>query len=177
MYAELYLGEPSDSNRVALFRRGTRVVEDLALLDDLAHPPWTLRCLQGHVDAPFVNLTPGTRSGLIHDTAYATLCEALQPLERKLVEVIEEQRRAEEEQASQEQLRTIQRAFREALLALPAEEYDWFDIQARSLRSGPDSSTSAPADSASPRDSSRPWITIATCSLVRTSGGRILSTL
>ena len=66
----------------------------LALLDDLAHPPWTLRCLQGHVDAPFVNLTPGTRSGLIHDTAYATLCEALQPLERKLVEVIEEQRRA-----------------------------------------------------------------------------------
>ena len=141
MYAELYLGEPSDSNRVALFRRGTRVIEDLALLDELAHPPWTLRSLQGHVDAPFVNLTPGTRSGLIHDTAYAMLCEALQPLERKLVEVIEEQRRAEEEQASQEQLRTIQRAFREALLALPAEEYDWFDIHARTFRSKLDGAT------------------------------------
>jgi hypothetical protein len=86
IYAELYLSEPSDSNRVALFRHGTRVIEDLALLDDLARPPWTLRSLQGHVDAPFVNLTPGTRSGLVHDTAYATLCEALQPLERKLVE-------------------------------------------------------------------------------------------
>ena len=138
IYVELYLGDPSDSNRVALFRHGTRVVEDLALLDDLAHAPWTLRSLQGHVDAPFVNLTPGTRSGLIHDTTYATLCEALQPLERKLVEIIEEQRRAEEEQASQEQLRTIQRAFREALLALPAEEYDWFDIHARTFRSTPD---------------------------------------
>jgi hypothetical protein len=149
MYAELYLGEPSDSNRVALFRRGTRVVEDLALLDDLAHPPWTLRCLQGHVDAPFVNLTPGTRSGLIHDTAYATLCEALRPLERKLVEVIEEQRRAEEEQASQEQLRTIQRAFREALLALPAEEYDWFDIHARTFRSKLDGATVASSPSLS----------------------------
>ena len=34
MYAELYLGDPSDSNRVALFRRGTRVIEDLALLDE-----------------------------------------------------------------------------------------------------------------------------------------------
>src|SRR2546430_4856488 len=135
IYAELYFSEPSDSNRVALFRHGTRVIEDLALLDDLSRPPWTLRCLQGHVDAPFVNLTPGTRSGLVHDTAYATLCEALQPLERKLVEVIEEQRRAEEEQATQEQLRTIQRAFREALLALPAEEYDWFDIAARRLQS------------------------------------------
>ena len=138
IYVELYLDDPSDSNRVALFRHGTRVVEDLALLDDFAHPPWTLRSLQGHVDAPFVNLTPGTRSGLIHDTTYATLCEALQPLERKLVEIIEEQRRAEEEQASQEQLRTIQRAFREALLALPAEEYDWFDIHARTFRSTPD---------------------------------------
>jgi hypothetical protein len=66
--------------------------------------------------------------GVIH-------CSGVQPLERKLVEVIEEQRRAEEEQASQEQLRTIQRALREALLALPAEEYDWFDIHARTFRS------------------------------------------
>src|SRR6478736_798382 len=149
MYAELYLGEPSDSNRVALFRRGTRVIEDLTLLDELAHPPWTLRCVQGHVDAPFVNLTPGTRSGLIHDTAYATLCEALQPLERKLVEVIEEQRRAEEEQASQEQLRTIQRAFREALLALPAEEYDWFDIAPRRYQTAAERAGDTDAQAAS----------------------------
>jgi hypothetical protein len=33
-------------------------------------------------------------------------------------------------------LRAIQRAFREAMLALPREEYDWFDIQARSLQAG-----------------------------------------
>jgi hypothetical protein len=29
----------------------------------------------------------------------------------------------------------IQRAFREALLALPAEEFDWLDIRARTFRS------------------------------------------
>jgi hypothetical protein len=45
--------------------------------------------------------------------------------------VIEAQQRAEEEQTSRESLRAIQRAFREAILALPPEEYDWFDIQAR----------------------------------------------
>src|SRR5262249_32652657 len=45
--------------------------------------------------------------------------------------LIEAQQRAEEEQASQQSLRAIQRAFREALLTLPPEEYDWFDIQAR----------------------------------------------
>jgi histidine kinase/DNA gyrase B/HSP90-like ATPase len=139
VYAELYLNEPSETNSVALYRRGTRVVEDLAALDSFAHPPWTLRYLQGHIDASFLNLTPGTRTGFVHDAAYATLCDGLQPLARKLTEVIDEQRRAEEEQASREQLRAIQRAFREALLALPAEEYDWFDIHARALRSTPES--------------------------------------
>jgi hypothetical protein len=52
----------------------------------------------------------------------------------RLGEIIEAQRRAEEEQASRDQLRAIQRAFREALLSLPAEEYDWFDIHARTFR-------------------------------------------
>ena len=134
LYAELYLNEPSDSNRVALFRHGTRVIEDLASLEDFAHPPWSKRYLQGHIDAPFVNLTPGTRSGVVRDAAYAAACEGLRPLEEKLVEIIEDQRRAEDEQASRELLRAIQRAFREALLALPVEEYDWFDIHARAQR-------------------------------------------
>jgi hypothetical protein len=45
--------------------------------------------------------------------------------------LIEEQQRAEEEQASQQSLKAIQRAFHEAMLALPREEYDWFDVQSR----------------------------------------------
>ena len=150
VYVELYLNEPADGNRVALYRHGTRVVEDLALLDDFAHPPWTMRYLQGHVDAPFINLTPGTRSGFIHDAAYAALREALSPLGQRLVALIDEQRRAEEEQASREQLRTIQRAFREALLALPAEEYDWFDIHARAFR--PTAQRAAGGDAAEAAD-------------------------
>ncbi len=136
VYAELYLNEPAEANSVALFRHGTRVIENIALLDGFARSPWTLRFLQGHLDAPFVNLTPGTRTGFIHDESFTALLDALKPLEEKLIEVIEDQRRAEEEQASRELLRTIQRAFREALLALPAEEYDWFDIQVRAARSG-----------------------------------------
>jgi Histidine kinase-, DNA gyrase B-, and HSP90-like ATPase len=130
-YAELYLAEPADSCRVALTRAGTRVIDDLATLPGLEHAPWTSRYLQGLVDAPFLSLTPGTRSGIIHDERYAALLKAIQALEARLQELIEAQKRAEEEQASQQSLRAIQRAFREALLALPPEEYDWFDIQAR----------------------------------------------
>ncbi len=133
-YVELYLNEPADTNKVALSRHGTRVLEDLTALDEFAKSPWTTGCLQGLIDVPFLNLTPGTRSGIIHDSNYAALLEGIQPVASALAEVLDAQQRAEEEQASRELLRTIQRALREALLSLPAEEYDWFDIQARSHR-------------------------------------------
>jgi hypothetical protein len=130
-YAELYLAEPADGCRVALSRAGTRVIEDLAALPGLDHLPWMSRYLQGLIDAPFLNLTPGTRSGIVYDERYAALLQSLRPLEGHLNALIEAQQRAEEEQASRESLRAIQRAFREALLALPPEEYDWFDVHAR----------------------------------------------
>jgi hypothetical protein len=131
VYVELYLAEPDAENRVGLYRSGTRVLADLAELDAFARAPWTLGMLQGLVDAPFLNLTPGTRSGIIHDDQYAVFCAALAPVAERLSEIVEEQRRAEEERASRDILRSIQRAFQEALLALPAEEYDWFAIRAR----------------------------------------------
>ena len=131
-YVELYVTEPAESSRVALYRSGTRVVEVLGSLPGLEHAPWTSSYLEGLIDVPFLNVTPGTRSGIIHDERYAALCEALGPLEEHLNALIAEQQRAEEEQASQQLMRAIQRAFREALLALPPEEYDWFDVHARS---------------------------------------------
>ena len=135
-YVELYVTGPAESSRVALYRSGTRVVEVLGSLSGLEHAPWTSSFLEGLIDVPFLNVTPGTRSGIIHDERYAALCEALGPLEQHLNELIAEQQRAEEEQASQQLMHAIQRAFREALLALPPEEYDWFDVHARSGRPG-----------------------------------------
>lgn len=132
VYVELYLAEPDADNRVALYRRGTRVIEDLAELAAFARPPWTDGLLQGLVDAPFLHLTPATRTGLLHDELFAAFAEALAPLEERLQSLIEAQRRAESERASRNLLRTIHKAFREALLALPAEEYDWFDVRQRS---------------------------------------------
>jgi Histidine kinase-, DNA gyrase B-, and HSP90-like ATPase len=135
-YAELYLAEPADTSRVALSRSGTRVIEDVATMPGLDHAPWSSRYVQGLIDAPFLNLTPGTRSGVIQDERYAGLLAALEPLEAHVKRLIEEQQRAEDEQASQQSMRAIQRAFHEALLALPPEEYNWFDIQARGRREG-----------------------------------------
>ena len=130
-YAELYLTEPDEDCRVALTRGGTRVIEDLGTLPGLERPPWNSRYLQGLIDVPYLNLTPGTRSGIVHDERYASFAEGLVKLEAHLNDLIDAQRRAEEEQANRESLRVIQRAFREAMLVLPREEYDWFDIPSR----------------------------------------------
>jgi len=135
IYLELYLSE-SEDNRVGLYRAGTRVLEDIAGLDAFKRPPWTSGRLQGFVDADFLSLTPGTRLGVIQDDAFAELRRALEPIEAHLNQVIEAQREAEEDHASRQMLRTIRKAFREALLALPVEEYDWFDIHKRKTRPG-----------------------------------------
>jgi Histidine kinase-, DNA gyrase B-, and HSP90-like ATPase len=135
-YAELYLAEPSEVARVALTRVGTRVIEDLATLPGLEHAPWASRYVQGLIDVPFLNLTPGTRTGIIQDERFAALIDAIRPLEAHVTGLIEEQQRAEEEQASQQSLKAIQKAFHEAMLALPREEYDWFDVQGRGRQEG-----------------------------------------
>ena len=65
-------------------------------------------------------------------------------METAIAAELEAQRRAEEEQASRRILRTITRAFREALIALPAEEYDWFDLQRATSRTPAELGASTP---------------------------------
>src|SRR5216683_2486841 len=128
VYAELYLHAHSPANAVSLYRSGTRVLENVAELEAFARTPWTSGYVQGIIDAPYLTLTPGTRLGVIHDAALARLADELAPLEARLAKIIEDQQRAEEERASRDVLRSVQGALKEALLALPAEEYDWFDL-------------------------------------------------
>jgi hypothetical protein len=133
---ELYLSTQNSANAVGLYRQGTRVLEHIASLTEFAHEPWTSGYLQGLIDAPYLNLTPGTRTGLLQDEAYVRLLAELAPVEEQLRSIIDEQQRAEDERTSHEVLRSIQRALKEALLALPAEEYDWFEIRAGSGKKG-----------------------------------------
>jgi hypothetical protein len=128
VYLELYLTDAGDG-QVGLYRSGTRVLAQLGELDDFANSVWTGGHLEGIVDVPFINLTPGTRSGIIRDGQYRTFADAIVPVTRHLETLVEARRRAEEERASEKMLKSIQRAFREALLALPIEDYDWFDIR------------------------------------------------
>jgi hypothetical protein len=148
-YIELYLNQPGPANVVALYRLGTRVLENICELSIFVKPPWNSGYLQGIIEAGYLNLTPGTRTGVIQDDALARLATELEPIEKQLLQFIEEQRRAEEERASRDVLRSIQKALKEAILTLPAEEYDWFNIREESggrVFSRGDSSQAASAD-------------------------------
>ncbi|MBU0699524.1 MAG: ATP-binding protein [Pseudomonadota bacterium] len=125
---ELYLSDPGSGNQVGLYRRGTRVLPSIIELDHFQKEPWTAGYLQGILDAPFLNLTPGTRQGIIRDDRFDAFCRAMEPVEKHLQQVIAEQRKAEEERSSRQILRKVQRALKEAFLRLPQEEYDWFDL-------------------------------------------------
>ena len=143
IYIELYLNESAAENEVGLYRSGTRILKSLSLLDAFQCSPWNEGFLQGIVDAPFVHLTPTTRTGVIQDDLFESFVQSMAPVADRLKEIIDEQKHAEEERTSRETLRAIQRAFREAMLTLPAEEYDWFGINVRQriLRAGTSAGT------------------------------------
>ncbi|HKI74333.1 MAG TPA: ATP-binding protein [Pseudomonadales bacterium] len=139
IYFELYIDDPSPERKVGLYRNGTRVLDDITTFGEMKAGVWGSGYFEGIVDVPFLNLTPGTRLGVIRDDKFMRAWFALRPVEDKLEAMINELRQAEEERASKRVLNSIRRAFKEALLTLPAEEYDWFDIQAgigRKVRGG-----------------------------------------
>ena len=128
IYLELYLNAYSAENCVSLFRSGTRVVPAITEFYNFNKDPWSSGYLQGMIDVPFLQLTPGTRGGVVQDRRFEIFCQKIEPLEGKLLEIIEQEKKAEEEEASRNILRSVQRALKEAFLALQPEDYNWFDI-------------------------------------------------
>jgi hypothetical protein len=156
IYLELYLGDPGHSNQVGLYRRGTRVLPSITDLDQFQKKPWTEGYLQGIVDAPFLSLTPGTRHGIIYDDHFDAFYQAMQTVETRLQQIIDDQRKAEEERSSRRILRRVQRALKEAFLRLPQEEYDWFDIHSGKAQKKPGNLFSSGPISGGSREQNNP---------------------
>ena len=152
---ELYLADDSASG-VGLYRSGTRVLASLDEIDRFAGTVWVSGAVEGTIDAPFLRLTPGTRSGIIRDVHFEALMHVLRPVAAKLEARLEERRRAQEEQTSRRLLRSIQRAFREALMGLPNDEYDLFDVERVRGTTRGTSSAAANVDAPSNHESNEP---------------------
>jgi len=136
IFLELYLNSYSAENKVNLFRSGTRVLPDITGLDFFSREPWNAGYLQGMIDVPFLQLTPGTRTGVIQDESYNVFCNSIKRVEDRLREIIEVEKRVEEEKASKNILKSVHRALKEAFLVLPKGEYDWFSLNTGGKKQG-----------------------------------------
>jgi hypothetical protein len=105
---------------------------NITVLDIFQCEPWTSGYFQGVIDVSFLHLTPGTRDGIIQDEHFAVFYDALINLKGRLNVIVSEQSKAEEERMSKNILRSVQKAFLNAMLSLPREEYDWFDMPEKS---------------------------------------------
>lgn len=128
MAIELYIDSPKPDNRIELFRSGTRVMPDICAIDQLNHEPWNSDFILGMIDAPFLQLTPGTRDGFIRDEKFDSFLQGLESVEPELQAVVDKAKRAAEEEASRTILKSVRRALKEAFLTLPPEDYGWLDI-------------------------------------------------
>ncbi len=127
IYTELYLAEPGSGAAVALHKQGTRVLPDITRSEAFRRPPWTSGYVEGIIDCSFLQLTPGTRDGVVYDSGFDSFVDAIAPIEEALLESIEEHRRAEDEEASKAMLKRITKALKEAFSMLPADEYGWLN--------------------------------------------------
>lgn len=129
IYYELYLTEPSPANQVGLYKLGTRVLPSLTEIEAFNCFPWTSGYLEGIIDVSFLQLTPGTRGGIIYDSAFDSFCAAMADLSQALAEKIAEQKQAEEEKVSKTILQKISKALRDALKLLPEKSYEWLSVK------------------------------------------------
>ncbi len=131
IYCELYVNDPSPDNHVGLYKHGTRVIKDITGLEAFSKSPWNSELLEGIIDVTFLQLTPGTRDGVVLDEAFVSFVASLDTITEDLSKVVAAYKRAEEETASKSILRKISRAMKEALLFLPTEEYSWLNLQGK----------------------------------------------
>lgn len=114
IHLEIHLAAEGDAEPIAVYGAGTLVAESfhgLAFLL-LDRPPWTDPRLTGFVDFPALTVAPGSRRGVVADSAAAAFMRALRSVEPALQEALDALARREAEELDRRLVRDLQRAFR-----------------------------------------------------------------
>ena len=113
---------------MSVFRRGTKVLDDITTIDELNHEPWSNPMLEGHIDSRFINVSPTTRRGVLPDKYLEEMMRALKSKEKDILEALKEASKKREKELSRDIIKVLRDAFSEVMGELP-EEYEWFDVK------------------------------------------------
>jgi hypothetical protein len=131
-----YLPEEHGPGRVALACAGTAVTDDLPLLEavDLKYPPWDGGRLTGIVDAPFLEVAPGTRRGIVPDAKAEAFAAAMRALANRVREWLSAYEKAAGREADRTLHKRLRQVFRELQRRLP--HYELFPVKDGAGRTG-----------------------------------------
>jgi hypothetical protein len=120
----LYLPEEHGTGRVALSCAGATVADDLTLLEagDLTYAPWDRGRLTGAIDAPFLDVAPGTRRGIVPNLKAEAFLAAMRSLADRVAAWLAQFERARSREADQALHRRLLQVFKDLGRKLPHVE-------------------------------------------------------
>ena len=144
---ELYLATETDGESAGpgVYAAGTLVAESFRELANLGldHPPWTDTRISGLVDFPAFRVTPGSRRGVLLDTAAGVFARAIETVAPALEALLERLEREREITADRTLIRDLQRAFRDFYRRQP--HYAMLPVATSDAGEGPEGGTSSGA--------------------------------
>jgi hypothetical protein len=124
---ELFYNPTASNQGIAICRDGTRVIQDILTIEGFNIQPWSEKLVEGVMDYPAFRIA-STREQIVRDNIFDEFCAAVHGLEDEVESAIEEIKKIEEEKASRNIQKQVQKALIDALRNLPDEDYLWFDI-------------------------------------------------
>ena len=128
IHFKLYIAQQGEKGKVSIYRRGTKIIDDITEIPELNHEPWNNLLLEGMIDSRFVNVPPGTRKGIIPDVHLAELIEVVRFQEKQINEVINKAIQQREQEISRDIIKSLRDAFQDIMQELP-NEYNWFNAK------------------------------------------------
>jgi len=122
---KLYIAQQGEEGKISIYRRGTKVIDNITEIQELNHEPWNNMLLEGIIDSRFINVPPATRKGIVPDEYLAELIEAVKSQEKQLIEILKEAVKKREQELSKDIIKTLIDIFNDIMHELP-DEYNWF---------------------------------------------------
>jgi hypothetical protein len=128
IHFKLYITQQGDEGKVSIYRRGTKIIDDMTEIQELNHEPWKNKLLEGMINSRFINVPPATRKGIVPDTRFAELIEAVRSQETQIIEILDKALKQREQEINRDIIKSLRDAFQDIMEELP-NEYSWFNTE------------------------------------------------